>query len=106
MERPVAINNEVSGKDDGGEETKDSASQVQEESTSAASNFGGIFLQSGRINFSGKGKMLDSLSELRHVPGPVSGEVATIAIDRRQGERCEQSAHKSQHQDQKDDGEA
>src|SRR6476646_10894483 len=104
MERPVAINNEVSREDDGGKDTKDSASQVQEESTGAARNFGGIFLQSRGIDFSGKGKVLDSLSEFRHVPGPISGEVATVAIDRRQCERRAQSAHKSQHQNQKDDG--
>src|SRR5579872_6269233 len=88
----VAINNEISGKDDGGEETKNTSGQVQEESTGAARNFGSILLQSRRINLGGKGEMLDSLSKFRHVPGPVSGEVATVAINGRQGENGEQSA--------------
>src|SRR6476660_8116946 len=94
----VAINNEISREDDGGKETKESASQVQEQSTGTAGNFCRVFLQSRGIDFGGKGKVLDSLSQFRHVPGPISGEVATVAIDRRQGERREQSAHKSQHQ--------
>ena len=106
MEGAVAINNEVGGEDDGGKETKNAASQVQEESTGAAGNFRRILLQSRRINLGSKRKMLDSFSEFRHVPGPVSGEVAAVAINGRQGEHREQSAHKRQHQDQKDDGKA
>src|SRR6476620_2314796 len=100
MKGTVAINNEVCGKNDGSEDTKNAAGQVQEQSTCSSGNFGSILLQSRGINLGRKGKMLDSFSEFRHVPGPVSGEVAAIAINRRQGKHRKQSAHKSQHQDQ------
>ncbi len=104
MEGAITINNEVGRKNDGGKETKNTSGQVQEESTGSAGNFCRILLQSSRINLGGKGKVLDSLSEFGHVPGPVSREVATVAINRRQGEHCEQSANQRQQQDQKDDG--
>src|SRR6185312_10864667 len=98
-EGAVAIDNEIGGEDDSGEEAKNSAGQVQEESTSTAGNFCRILLQSSGIHFGGKRKVLDSFSQLRQVPGPVRGEVTPVAIDWRQGKHGEQSAHKRQHED-------
>src|SRR4029077_19351278 len=102
----VAINNGARRKKDGGKQAEDAAGKVQKKTAGATGNLSRIFLQAGRINLGGKGQMMDSLSQLRQMPGPVSGEVATVTIDGRKGKYREQRARENQHEDQKDDGEA
>src|ERR1051326_5982581 len=104
VESAIAINNEVRGEDDGGKETKNTSGQVQEKPTGASGDFRRIFLQARGINLGDKRDMLYSFSKIRHVARPVSGEVATVSINRWQGEHGEQGARKRQNENEKHDG--
>ncbi len=106
MQGAVALNDEISGEDDGGKDSEDAACDVEKESAGAAGNFRGILLQPGRIDLGSERKMLDAFRQFSQMPGPVGGEVAAVTINGRQREHREQSARQSEHENEKDNGKA